>query len=284
MSTIKPEHSAGEAEALEALATFIGAWVAVDPSRGDGVPGAASLLIKLAIAAKDIRESAVYTDPVTLDQTEANAVVFLGRMFAAAQPEHAANARLARWVTGFAAHAKAVSDYPVGRNAWHHVAKSSRRVLIVSGRNRKAHRELQLWLKELHLDAVVMEAHSTQGSATAAEALETAMATCGTAIVLATPDDEGRLVVDEDGRQLRPGQNQKLQPRARQNVVLELGMLWGHLGRERVVLLIEKSVDIGTDTAGFMTIRFTDDVRTAFEDRRKRLQAMGVISISTGKK
>ena len=105
------------------------------------------------------------------------------------------------------------------------------------------------------------------------------MATCGTAIVLATPDDEGRLVIDEDGRPLRPGQNQRLQPRARQNVVLELGMLWGHLGRERLVLLIETSVDVGTDTAGFMTIRFADDVRTAFEDLRKRLQAMGVISI-----
>jgi len=280
---MKPQRQAGEADALEALAAFIGAWVATDPARSAGVPGAATLLVKLAAAVKDIRESEFYTDPVTIDQAEANAVVFFGRMFAASRPEHTANARLARWVTGFAAHAAEVTDYPVGRNAWHHVAKSSRRVLIVSGRNRKAHRELQLWLKELHLEAVVLEAHSTQGSATAAEALETAMAPCGTAIVLATPDDEGRLVVDEDGRPLRPGQNQKLQPRARQNVVLELGMLWGHLGRERVVLLIEKSVDVGTDAAGFMTIRFSDDVRTAFEDLRKRLQSMGVISISTGK-
>lgn len=105
------------------------------------------------------------------------------------------------------------------------------------------------------------------------------MSTCGTAIVVATPDDEGRLVVDEDGRQLRPGQNQRLQPRARQNVLLELGMLWGHLGRERLVLLLEKTVDVGTDTAGLMTIRFTGDVRTAFEDLRQRLQAMGVISV-----
>ena len=283
MWTIKPERSAGEAEALEALATFIGAWVAVDPARSAGVPGAASLLVKLAAAVKDIRDSAVYTDPVTIDQAEANAVVFFGRMFAASRPEHAANARLARWVTGFAPQAVAVTEHPVGRNAWHHIAKSSRRVLVVSGRNRKAHRELQLWLKDLHLDVVVMEAHSTLGSATAAEALETAMGTCGTAVVLATPDDEGRLVVDEDGRQLRPGQNEKRQLRARQNVILELGMLWGHLGRERVVLLIENSVELGTDTAGFMTIRFTDDVRTAFEDLRKRLQAMGVISISAGK-
>jgi hypothetical protein len=53
-----------------------------------------------------------------------------------------------------------------------------------------------------------------------------------------------------------------------------------HLGRERLILLIENSVDLGTDTAGFMTIRFAEDVRTAFEDLRKRLQAMSVISLA----
>src|SRR5450631_1175120 len=73
--------------------------------------------------------------------------------------------------------------------------------------------------------------------------------------------------------------HKKLKPRVRQNVVLELGMLWGHLGRERVVLLLENSVDVGTDTAGFMTIRFEQDVRTAFEHLRQRLQAMAVISV-----
>jgi predicted nucleotide-binding protein len=280
MWTIKPEFQPGEADALEALTAFIGSWVAGDPARAAGVPGAVGLLAKLTAAVKDIRGADFYTDDVAIDQPEATALVFFGRMFAAAHPAHVAHARLARWVTGFAPHAAIVTDYPVGRSAWHrHAAKSARRVLIVSGRNRKAHRELQIWLKDLHLEPVVMEARAAQGSATAAEALELAMATCGTAIVLATPDDEGRLVVDEDGRPLRPGQNQKLHPRARQNVVLELGMLWGHLGRERLVLLLEKTVDVGTDTAGLMTIRFADDVRTAFEDLRQRLQAMGVISV-----
>ena len=62
-------------------------------------------------------------------------------------------------------------------------------------------------------------------------------------------------------------------------MVLELGMLWGHLGRERLVRLLEKTVDVGTDTAGLMTIHFTGDARTAFDDLRQRLQAMGVISV-----
>lgn len=279
MWPIKPAFEPGEANALEALAAFIGSWIAGDPARAAGVPGAVGLLAKLTAAVKDIRGADFYTDSVAIDQPEATALVFFGRMFAAAHPAHVAHARLARWVVEFAPRAGAVTDYPVGRSGWHHVAKSARRVLIVSGRNRKAHRELQLWLKDLRLEPVVLEAHATQGSATTAEALETAAATCGTGIILATPDDEGRLVIDEDGRPLRPGQNQKLQPRARQNVVLELGILWGHLGREKIILLMENSVRLGTDTSGIMTIRFDADVRSAFEDLRKRLQAMGIISL-----
>lgn len=282
MWQLKPQFDAKEAEALEALAAFVGSWLAADPKRVAAFSGGLGLRDKLVAAGKDIRGSAFAPDPVTLDQAQAGALVACVRMFAVMQPDHPAHARLARWAAAFEERAQPVLDYGVSRTAWHHAAKSSRRVLLVSGRNRKAHRELQLWLKELHLEPMVLEAHSAQGSATTAEALEVAMSVCGTGIVLATPDDEGRLVVDEDGRTLRPGQNQKLQPRPRQNVVLELGMLWGHLGRERLILLIENSVDLGTDTAGFMTIRFAEDVRTAFEDLRKRLQAMGVISLGAG--
>ena len=151
MWTIKPEFQPAEADALEALAAFIGSWVAGDPARAAGVPGAGSLLAKLSAAVKDVRGADFYTDSVAIDQPETTALVFFGRMFSAAHPAHVAHARLARWVTRFAPHAADVADYPVGRSAWHHTAKSARRVLIVSGRNRKAHRELQLWLKDLHL-------------------------------------------------------------------------------------------------------------------------------------
>lgn len=151
----------------------------------------------------------------------------------------------------------------------------------MSGRNRKAHNALLLWLKDLHLDVVVLEAHSTKGSDTTAEALETAMSRCGTGLVLATPDDVGRLVADEDGRPLPPGKAEKNEARARQNVVLEMGLLWGHLGRERLILLMEETVNLGTDTAGFMTIRFKSDVRLAFDGLRLRLQQMGVIQVSS---
>lgn len=276
---IKPTFDREEADALETLTTFIGSWIAADPRRLDALPRSESLRKKLIASAKDIRGSTFSPDPVSIDEGEANALVFFIRIFAAANPGNAANGRLVSWAVLASQIASPAQDYAVSRSPWHHATKLSRRILIVSGRNRKAHNELVLWLKNLHLEPVILESRTAQGSVTAAEALEAAVSSCGTGIVLMTPDDEGRLSCDEDGRTLRPGQTQKLSPRARQNVILELGMLWGHIGRERVVLLLDNSVDVGTDTAGFMTVRFTQDVRTAFEDLRQRLQAMGIISL-----
>jgi predicted nucleotide-binding protein len=278
---IKPVFDKDEAGALEALASFAASWLAADPRRGVAFPGGTSLHAKLVASGKDIRSSAFAPDPVRLDQPEASALIAFVRIFANAEPSHPAHIRLARWATGFAEVAQPPADYEVSRTAWQHATKSAHRVFLVSGRNRKAHNALVLWLKEFHLEVVVLESHSSRGSATTAESLETSLSSCGTAIILATADDQGRGTVDEDGRPLPPGKQGKSQPRPRQNVVLELGLTWGHLGRERIILLIDRSVEIGTDTAGFMTIRFDGDVRAAFEDLRKRLQAMGVISIST---
>lgn len=59
------------------------------------------------------------------------------------------------------------------------------------------------------------------------------------AIVIATGDDEGRLIGDST-----------LLPRPRQNVVLELGYFVGKLGRDRVILLKGTGVDLPSDILG----------------------------------
>ena len=279
MATIDPTFDATEADALDALAGFIAGWMAADPVRGKALPGATALGSKLRSAAAEIRGSSFYVNTVTLDQDELNALVFAVRLFASSAPDHPAHVRLNRWVEALEAAARPIIDYDVSRSAWQYATKMAKSILVVSGRNRKAHNELVLWLKHLHLNPVLLDASSAHGSATTPEALEASLAACGTGIVLATPDDEGRLSVDEDGRALPPGKREKLHARARQNVVMELGMLWGHIGRERIILLLEQSVTLGTDTAGFMTIRFDRDVRLSFEDLRRRLQAMGIITV-----
>lgn len=83
------------------------------------------------------------------------------------------------------------------------------------------------------------------------------------AIVLLTPDDEGRLA----------GQG-SLQPRARQNVILELGYFFGKLGRKRVVV-INKGVEQPSDVHGLNYIEY--GTPTWLEELRRELKAAGFV-------
>lgn len=64
------------------------------------------------------------------------------------------------------------------------------------------------------------------------------------AIVLLTPDDVGGKTAQE------------LQPRARQNVVLELGYFLGRLGRDRVCGLHRGELELPSDYMGVVYIAF----------------------------
>ena len=63
------------------------------------------------------------------------------------------------------------------------------------------------------------------------------------AVVLFTADDEGRV-------RAKAGVEIVLTPRARQNVVLELGYFMGYLGREKVAVIYEEGVEMPSDYSG----------------------------------
>lgn len=66
------------------------------------------------------------------------------------------------------------------------------------------------------------------------------------AVVLLTADDVGgKSSADRD-----------LKPRARQNVILELGYFWGALGRERVCALKVEGVEVPSDFSGVLYVPF----------------------------
>ena len=60
------------------------------------------------------------------------------------------------------------------------------------------------------------------------------------AVILLTPDDIGALKDEQE----------KSQPRARQNVILELGYFIGKLGRENVCVLYKEGVEVPSDVHG----------------------------------
>jgi len=85
------------------------------------------------------------------------------------------------------------------------------------------------------------------------------------ACVLLTPDDEGHLV----------GHAEEKKYRARQNVVLELGMVLARLGRARVAILHKQSVELPSDIAGLIYIAFQERVEEVKANLFKELQSAG---------
>ena len=67
------------------------------------------------------------------------------------------------------------------------------------------------------------------------------------AIILMSPDDLGKQKCAVD-----------LNPRARQNVIFELGYFMGKLGRSKVCALVKDSVEKPSDIAGVLYIDFNN--------------------------
>ena len=119
-------------------------------------------------------------------------------------------------------------------------------IFIVHGRDEGAKDKVARFLENLDLKPVILAEMPAKGR-TIIEKFEQ-HAQVGYAIVLLTPDDAGSLQGDENDPK----------PRARQNVIFELGFFIGHLGRKRVCALTKGDVEIPSDYAGIEYIPFND--------------------------
>ena len=123
---------------------------------------------------------------------------------------------------------------------------SSRAIFIVHGHNNELKQETARFLERIGLEATILHEQADQGR-TIIEKFED-HAEVAYAVVLMTGDDEARKRRTDD----------PLRPRARQNVVLELGFFAGKLGRGRVCVLYEAGVEIPSDYAGVAYIPLDD--------------------------
>ncbi len=120
-------------------------------------------------------------------------------------------------------------------------------VFIVHGRDEGARETVARLVEKLGLEAVILHEQANAGL-TLIEKFEKHAGTAGFAVVILTPDDEGRLATEgEDDTGWRP--------RARQNVIFEAGFFFGALDRRRVVLLYTPGVEKPTDVDGIAWIR-----------------------------
>jgi predicted nucleotide-binding protein len=122
-------------------------------------------------------------------------------------------------------------------------------IFIVHGHDDARKEAVARFVHELTGRKPIILHEQSSGGKTIIEKLEKYAATTAFAVIIATGDDVGRSATDpEDANR----------PRARQNVVLELGYFYGLLGRNNVVLLFDPGVERPSDTDGILHIQIDE--------------------------
>ena len=167
--------------------------------------------------------------------------------------------------SGVAEAGTSASALPVSPNM------TNRRVFVVHGHDTTSRDQLELVLHKLEVNPFVL-ANTGGGGLTIIEALENEIGPNANhprfGIVLLTPDDIG--YAKAEGADAA-------QPRARQNVVLETGMLISAIGRTNVAILKRGHVEVPSDAQGILYIPYNDHVRETVPKLVDRLQAAGCV-------
>lgn len=117
------------------------------------------------------------------------------------------------------------------------IPMSNKKVFIVHGHDENTLNKVARLIEKLGLEAIILHEQANRGK-TIVEKIE-ANSDVGFAVVLLTPDDIGKAHSADE-----------FLPRARQNVILELGYFMGKIGRERVCALKTDDLEIPSDYIG----------------------------------
>ncbi len=135
-----------------------------------------------------------------------------------------------------------ISDSEINKN---------NKVFVVYGHDTGARTRLEAMLRRWGLEPLILDQLPSEGQ-TIIEKLEAYTSEVQFAVVLATPDDMG----------YRAEHSDETAYRARQNVVLELGMLLKQLGRKKVAVLLkdQENMERPSDIQGLIYIPFKDNL------------------------
>ena len=131
-------------------------------------------------------------------------------------------------------------------------------VFLVHGHDGAAKHEVARFVERITGKSPVILDEQASRSRTLVEKFEAHATTAAYAIVLMTPDDVGRVKGTDPATD---------QPRARQNVVFELGYFFGKLGRDRVAVL-NSGVEKPSDVNGLVYIDYPASNWQRSEERR----------------
>jgi predicted nucleotide-binding protein len=142
----------------------------------------------------------------------------------------------------------------------------SKKIFIVHGHNGELKEATARLVQKLNLEPVILHEQVKQGRPIIENFSIHAKAS-GFAIVLLTADDVGSLGSVE--------QHAALQPRARQNVVFEMGFFFGLLGQGRVCAIYDVGVEMPSDLGGILYVPYDAPSGRWRWDVAKEIQAAG---------
>lgn len=119
-------------------------------------------------------------------------------------------------------------------------------VFLVHGHNDAVKESVSRFIEKLGFKVIILHEQPNAGR-TIIEKFEN-YSNVGFAIVLLTPDDIGATY----------SKSPKAKPRARQNVILELGYFIAKLGRQRVCALYKEEVELPSDINGLLYVPLDD--------------------------
>jgi predicted nucleotide-binding protein len=158
---------------------------------------------------------------------------------------------------------------PSGSSSSNIMNKYSNKVFIVHGHNHPLKHELAHSLQNAGVDVTILHEQPNKGM-TLIEKFAAHAQDVGFAVVLLTADDTGA----EKPKEM-PLLTPMLKPRARQNVVFELGFFIGLLRRERVCALYERGVEWPSDLNGITYVEY-DSAGRWIHQVAKEIHAAGI--------
>jgi predicted nucleotide-binding protein len=143
------------------------------------------------------------------------------------------------------------------------------KVFVVYGHDHEMQETVARLLERQGLEAVLLHEQANEGRVLIQKVED--HSTAGFAIVLLSPDDESRPMKREKGVKEKP------RPRARQNVVLELGLCIGKLTRKRVFILYRPgpNFEFPSDMEGMMRSEYHSPKGNWRNDLIKEMKACG---------
>ncbi len=119
------------------------------------------------------------------------------------------------------------------------------KVFVVHGHDSGTKETVARFLEQQGLQPIILHEQASRGMTIPEKLI--ANSDVGFAVVVLTPDDFGRAKADSEEK-----------PRARQNVILELGYFVGRLGRDRVCALLKDTVEMPSDYVGVVYVSWDD--------------------------